>query len=187
MQSLIEIEADGFPKWGAVRQILPDAPPFQTGMPLDNVPRHVHDHHDARCLDAELLKNTGFPQSDTSLITTANLSQEIFGPVQSVLRWDDEAQMIRDVNAVESSMVDVRDLHARSAKGPGTAARVEAGYIWINKTSTHFLGAPFGGYKQSGIGKKRMSSGTDFIHPRDEHSHIIRVKGRVYWFRSEWP
>jgi betaine-aldehyde dehydrogenase len=33
------------------------------------------------------------------------------------------------------------------------AARVEAGYVWINGVGNHFLGAPFGGYKQSGFGR----------------------------------
>jgi betaine-aldehyde dehydrogenase len=31
---------------------------------------------------------------------------------------------------------------------------VEAGYVWINDVSKHFVGAPFGGYKQSGIGRE---------------------------------
>jgi betaine-aldehyde dehydrogenase len=35
-----------------------------------------------------------------------------------------------------------------------TAMAVEAGYIWINDVSKHFVGAPFGGYKQSGIGRE---------------------------------
>ncbi|WP_457155510.1 aldehyde dehydrogenase family protein, partial [Mesorhizobium sp. P5_C1] len=34
------------------------------------------------------------------------------------------------------------------------AARIEAGYIWINNSSAHYLGAPFGGYKQSGLGRE---------------------------------
>jgi betaine-aldehyde dehydrogenase len=34
------------------------------------------------------------------------------------------------------------------------AARVEAGYVWINGASTHYFGAPFGGYKQSGLGRE---------------------------------
>ena len=34
------------------------------------------------------------------------------------------------------------------------ASRVEAGYVWINTTGRHFLGAPFGGYKQSGSGRE---------------------------------
>jgi len=31
---------------------------------------------------------------------------------------------------------------------------VQSGYIWVNNTSAHFLGASFGGYKQSGIGRE---------------------------------
>jgi len=28
------------------------------------------------------------------------------------------------------------------------------GYVWINSSSAHYLGAPFGGYKQSGVGRE---------------------------------
>jgi betaine-aldehyde dehydrogenase len=34
------------------------------------------------------------------------------------------------------------------------ASRIESGYIWVNSVSSHFLGASFGGYKQSGIGRE---------------------------------
>jgi betaine-aldehyde dehydrogenase len=34
------------------------------------------------------------------------------------------------------------------------AARVQAGYVWVNDCSSHFTGAPFGGYKQSGLGRE---------------------------------
>jgi betaine-aldehyde dehydrogenase len=33
-------------------------------------------------------------------------------------------------------------------------AAVEAGFIWINDVSKHFIGTPFGGYKQSRIGRE---------------------------------
>ena len=35
-----------------------------------------------------------------------------------------------------------------------TGVAVEAGYVWINEVGQHFLGAPFGGFKQSGIGRE---------------------------------
>jgi betaine-aldehyde dehydrogenase len=79
--------------------------------------------------------------------------EEIFGPVLSVMKWDDEAAMIRDVNAVEVGLtcsIWTNDL--------GTALRTayaaEAGYVWVNEVSRHFLGAPFGGIKQSGLGRE---------------------------------
>lgn len=79
--------------------------------------------------------------------------EEIFGPVLSVLRWRDEEEMLRAVNGVEyglTAAIWTRDL----ARAHRTAARAEAGYVWINGSSSHFLGAPFGGYKQSGLGRE---------------------------------
>jgi len=80
-------------------------------------------------------------------------NEEVFGPVLCVLKWTDEASMLADVNAVEyglSCSIFTRDL----ATAHRCAARVDAGYVWINTTGRHFLGAPFGGYKQSGHGRE---------------------------------
>ena len=79
--------------------------------------------------------------------------EEIFGPVLCILSWTDEARMLADVNSVEyglSCSIWTRDL----ATAHRTAAAVDAGYVWINNTGRHFLGAPFGGYKQSGQGRE---------------------------------
>ena len=80
-------------------------------------------------------------------------NEEIFGPVLCVLSWTDEARMLADVNAVEyglSCSIWTRDL----ATAHRCASRIDAGYVWINTTGRHFLGAPFGGYKQSGQGRE---------------------------------
>ena len=80
-------------------------------------------------------------------------SEEIFGPVLCILPWADEVAMLADVNAVDyglSASIFTRDL----ATAHRCASRVEAGYVWINTTGRHFLGAPFGGYKQSGQGRE---------------------------------
>lgn len=79
--------------------------------------------------------------------------EEIFGPVLSVLKWTDEEDLFAAVNGVDyglTAAVFTRDL----ATAHRAAGRIEAGYIWINNSSSHFLGAPFGGYKQSGIGRE---------------------------------
>ncbi|PZQ24629.1 MAG: aldehyde dehydrogenase [Sphingopyxis macrogoltabida] len=79
--------------------------------------------------------------------------EEIFGPVQSILKWTDEETMLREVNQVEYGLTcavwtrDVADAHR-------IISRVEAGFCWINETSRHARGSPFGGYKQSGIGRE---------------------------------
>lgn len=79
--------------------------------------------------------------------------EEIFGPVLAVSSWNDEAAMIARVNAVEYGLtcsIWTEDL----TRAHRTASRVEAGFVWINEVSKHFLGAPFGGVKQSGLGRE---------------------------------
>jgi betaine-aldehyde dehydrogenase len=79
--------------------------------------------------------------------------QELFGPVLCVLRWTDEALMLDEVNSVEYGLtcsIWTNDL----STAHHTAAAVRVGYVWINEVGRHFLGAPFGGVKQSGFGRE---------------------------------
>jgi betaine-aldehyde dehydrogenase len=79
--------------------------------------------------------------------------EEIFGPVMAVLTWDDEDEMVRQVNGVLyglSAAIYTRDY----GKAHQLARRIEAGYIWVNLPGGHALGSPYGGIKQSGIGRE---------------------------------
>ena len=78
--------------------------------------------------------------------------EEIFGPVMSVMSWDDHEDMLSQANALVyglTAAIVTNDL----AKAMETADRIEAGYVWINSTG-RYLGAPYGGWKQSGIGQE---------------------------------
>jgi betaine-aldehyde dehydrogenase len=78
--------------------------------------------------------------------------EEIFGPVMSVLAWTDFEAMVEQVNALEyglTAAIVTNDL----SRAMETAERVEAGYVWINSTG-RYLGAPYGGAKQSGLGQE---------------------------------
>jgi acyl-CoA reductase-like NAD-dependent aldehyde dehydrogenase len=91
---------------------------------------------------------------------------EIFGPVLSVLRWTDEAAMLRQVNASDfglAAAVYTSDLGTALS----TAAAVEAGYVWVNTVETRWKGTPFGGYKDSGTGSE---------HDLDEMLGYTRLK-----------
>jgi betaine-aldehyde dehydrogenase len=58
-------------------------------------------------------------------------------------------------------------------KAHRAAARVEAGYIWVNTVAKHFLGAPFGGYKQSGIGREEcLSELLSFTQEKNIHINL---------------
>jgi betaine-aldehyde dehydrogenase len=79
--------------------------------------------------------------------------EEIFGPVMSVFRWSDEKEMMKQANTTPYGLT--ASVYTSSM---GTAQRtvkqVEAGYVWVNQVGRHFLGVPFGGYKESGGGRE---------------------------------
>jgi betaine-aldehyde dehydrogenase len=103
--------------------------------------------------------------------------EEIFGPVLSVFKWSDEDKMLAQVNQVEYGLtcsIWTNDL----ASAHRTAAAVEAGYVWINEVSKHFLGAPFGGYKQSGIGREEcIEELIRFTREKNIHVNLRRRSG----------
>lgn len=80
--------------------------------------------------------------------------EEIFGPVMGVLTWHDADALLHEVNDVEYGLaanVWTNDISTALR----LADRIEAGYIWINgHGGKRFKGAPFGGYKSSGIGRE---------------------------------
>jgi betaine-aldehyde dehydrogenase len=79
--------------------------------------------------------------------------EEIFGPVVSVLRWSDEADVVARANALDYGLTAAIWTHDLE-RAHRLAAKIEAGYVWINGASTHYVGVPFGGYKQSGMGRE---------------------------------
>jgi betaine-aldehyde dehydrogenase len=79
--------------------------------------------------------------------------EEVFGPIMAVFSWSDETLLWTDVNAVDFGLTGsiwTRDLETAHR----AARRIHTGFVWINNTSQHFVGAPFGGVKQSGIGRE---------------------------------
>ena len=63
-------------------------------------------------------------------------------------------------------------------KAHRTALEVQAGYIWVNETGKHFLGAPFGGVKQSGIGREEcLEELIAFTQEKNIHINLRRGGG----------
>jgi betaine-aldehyde dehydrogenase len=95
--------------------------------------------------------------------------EEIFGPVLSVLRWDDPQAMMADVNGTPYGLtcsIWTNDL----AVAHETAAAAEAGFVWVNEVARHFLGTAFGGYKQSGTGREEcLDELLDFTQQKNIH------------------
>jgi betaine-aldehyde dehydrogenase len=79
--------------------------------------------------------------------------EEVFGPVMAVFKWSDEDALFEQVNGVDFGLtgsVWTRDL----VTAHRAVQRMDTGYVWVNNTSQHFLGTPFGGIKHSGIGRE---------------------------------
>jgi acyl-CoA reductase-like NAD-dependent aldehyde dehydrogenase len=79
--------------------------------------------------------------------------EEIFGPVVTVIPFDDEADAVRIANDTKYGLVATvwtRD----PARGPRLARQIKSGTVGINVPYSAFPGLPFGGYKQSGFGRE---------------------------------
>ncbi|HWK68884.1 MAG TPA: NAD-dependent succinate-semialdehyde dehydrogenase [Rhizobiaceae bacterium] len=79
--------------------------------------------------------------------------EEIFGPVAPISRFEDEAEVIARANDTEyglAAYIYTRDL----AKGMRVGSRIESGMIALNRGLMSDPAAPFGGVKQSGLGRE---------------------------------
>ena len=84
--------------------------------------------------------------------------EEIFGPVAPVTSFTDTDAMIAAANDTEMGLmgyVYTEDL----AKGLRVSERIEAGMIGLNRGAVSDPAAPFGGMKQSGLGREGASEG----------------------------
>jgi aldehyde dehydrogenase (NAD+)/betaine-aldehyde dehydrogenase len=79
--------------------------------------------------------------------------EEIFGPVVTVIPFEDEADAVRIANDVRYGLM-ATIWTGDPAKGHRIAARIKSGTVVINMPYTAFPGIPFGGYKQSGFGRE---------------------------------
>ncbi len=104
--------------------------------------------------------------------------EEVFGPVLAILKWSDEGRMLADVNAVDYGLtcsIWTNDLSTAHR----TAMTVQAGYVWINEVGKHFLGAPFGGVKQSGFGREEcLEEMLRFTQEKNIHLKLRPPRGR---------
>ena len=85
--------------------------------------------------------------------------EEVFGPVLSVIRFRDEADAIRIANDTRfglAAAVWTRSLHRAML----LTESLDAGTVWVNNYRATSFTSPFGGFKDSGIGRE---SGSDAV------------------------
>ncbi|MHC1772538.1 MAG: aldehyde dehydrogenase family protein [Flexilinea sp.] len=99
----------------------------------------------------------GFFMKPTLLVDVTNemrvAREEIFGPVGVVIKFKNEEDLIAMANDSEYGLaggVFTRDLN----KAIRVARGIRTGRVWVNTYNSFPAGAPFGGYKESGIGRE---------------------------------
>jgi betaine-aldehyde dehydrogenase len=86
--------------------------------------------------------------------------EEIFGPVVCIRPFDTEEEAIRLANDTRFGLA-AAVMSADDARAERVAAAFRAGIVWINCSQPTFTEAPWGGYKQSGIGRELGRWGLD--------------------------
>jgi len=109
--------------------------------------------------------------------------EEIFGPVAVVIPFSDEADGLRKANDIQfglGSAIWTRDV----ARAHRVAAQIEAGMVWVNDHHRLDPASPWGGVKDSGVGRE---GGWESFHEFTEIQSItVRVaEDDVDWYGSE--
>ncbi len=84
--------------------------------------------------------------------------EEIFGPVLVAIPWSDEAEVVRMSNETHyglAAYIWTRDI----GKALRTAHAIDAGWIQVNQGLGQLVGQPYGGFKQSGMGRENSLEG----------------------------
>lgn len=98
--------------------------------------------------------------------------QEIFGPVAVVIPFTDEQDLVRQANDTEfglASGIWTSDF----AKAWRVARAIRAGTVWINTYKETSISTPFGGFKQSGLGREKGRHGMrTYMEPKGLYWHV---------------
>jgi acyl-CoA reductase-like NAD-dependent aldehyde dehydrogenase len=95
-----------------------------------------------------------YPPTVVAATNESEIAQEeVFGPVVTLIPFEDEKDAIRIANDVRYGLM-ATVWTGDPARGHRIAARIKSGTVGINMPYTAFPGIPFGGYKQSGFGRE---------------------------------
>jgi len=106
--------------------------------------------------------------------------EEIFGPVAAVIPFDDEEEALKIANDTHyglAAAVWTRDIF----KAMRSVKAMRAGIVWVNSMQPTYVEAPWGGYKQSGIGRELGKWGVE-EYLQVKHVFINLSEDPINWF-----
>lgn len=123
------------------------------------------------------------PTVFTEVTNSMTIAQEeIFGPVLSVIRYDSEDQAVAIANDSVYGLgggVWSRD----KDRAMSIARRLRTGTVWINEWHLISERAPFGGYKQSGIGREFGVDGLkEYTEAKHVHVDELGAREKKFWY-----
>ena len=96
------------------------------------------------------------------------VTEEIFGPVCHIAPFDDEQEVIARVNDSDYGLA-CAIWTTNLARAHRVAAKIDAGLVWVNTWYLRDLRTPFGGVKQSGLGREGGRYSLDF------YSEVVNI------------
>jgi acyl-CoA reductase-like NAD-dependent aldehyde dehydrogenase len=96
------------------------------------------------------------------------VQEEIFGPVISIVSYEDELEAIKLANDVEYGLA-ASVWSSNIDRALRVASEIRAGTVWINDHGPTAVEMPFGGFKQSGIGRDLS------VYAIEEHTELKHI------------
>ena len=152
-----------------IRIGMPDDPESDMGCMVSHAHRdRILGFVDAGTADGATLLTGGTPPTEPALAAGAFVRpavfddvahgatiarEEIFGPVLAVTSFSDSVEAVAMANDTPYGLT--ASIWSKDVdRALGAARAIDAGYVWVNDVEVRYPGLPFGGWKQSGIGKE---------------------------------
>lgn len=109
------------------------------------------------------------------------VQEEVFGPFCVIQSFSNEKEVIDLANGTKYGLA-AGVFSDDIVRAERVADQIHSGIIWINSYHTPFVNVPWGGFKQSGIGRELGPQGLA-TYSQQKHINLTRKIGQLGWYR----